>query len=65
MTTVGSEPHVMRQEVGFNGARYVRCTCGAESFPIRDGYTWREVAASHAVAGVLLPAPGWGRAREV
>lgn len=41
------------------------CSCGDESFPMKPGASLAEVAAGHAVDGVLLPSPSWGHAESV
>lgn len=58
---------MIRHEVSERVTGSVRtavCSCGDESFPIADGWTLEEVAAGHALNGVVLPAPSWGYGPE-
>lgn len=62
--TLWLERHVITERTyGVDGSiRCAACSCGDESYPIDDGRTVEEVAAGHAVDGVLLPSPSWGHA---
>jgi len=62
--TLWLERHIVRERTyGLGTVRRAVCTCGDESEPIAKGWSVEQVAAGHAVNGVLLPSPDWGHAK--